>query len=61
MPERDVVVHLIGRYETCLNNAAQWRIDILELLKNQKDKRFVQNIMERLVNATDNFRRSIEQ
>jgi 3-oxoacyl-[acyl-carrier-protein] synthase III len=61
MSERDEIVHLIGAYETALNNAAIWRIDIKKLLENQKNQRFVQNIMERLVNATDNFRRSIEQ
>ena len=60
MSEMDVIVHLIGEYETSLKNGAQWQEDILELVKNQNDKRFVQNIMDRLVNATDNFRRSIE-
>ena len=59
MSEMDVIVHLIGEYETSLKNGAQWQEDILELVKNQNDKRFAQNIMDRLVNATDNFRRSI--
>ena len=60
MSDRDEIVHLIGEYETALNNAASWRIDIKGLLENQKNQRFVQNIMDRLVKATDIFRRSIE-
>ncbi|HEX9320475.1 MAG TPA: hypothetical protein VF884_16200 [Nitrososphaeraceae archaeon] len=60
MSEREVIVHLIGEYETCLRNAAQWRIDIQGLLKNQNDRRFIETIIKRLDGATDNFRGSIE-
>lgn len=56
-------MHLIGEYVTALNDAARWRIDIKGLLENQnqKNQRFVQNIMDRLVKATGIFRRLIEQ
>ena len=59
MSDIDVIVHLTDGYERALNNAAQWRKDIERLLQNQKDKRFVEIIKERVTDATQNFENSL--
>lgn len=61
MSDRDVIVHLTGELERALNNAAQWRVDILRLLQSQEDKRFVEIIMDRITDATEKFERSLKR
>jgi hypothetical protein len=61
MSDMEVIVHLTDGYERALNNAAQWRIDIERLLQTQKDKRFVENIKERVTDATEKFESSLKQ
>jgi hypothetical protein len=57
----EVLVHLTDGYERALNNAAQWRIDIERLFQTQKDKRYVETIMERVIDATVKFESSLKQ
>jgi hypothetical protein len=47
MSDIEMTVHLTDGYERALNNAGQWRKDIERLLEIQKDKRFVENIMDK--------------
>lgn len=61
MSDVDVIVHLTDAYKRALNNAAQWRLDIARLLQTQKDKRFVEIIMDRVTNATEKFQHSLER
>ena len=59
MSDIEVIVHLTGEYEKALNNAVYWRIDTERLLQIQKDKRFVEIIMDRVTDATAKFERSL--
>lgn len=61
MSDVDVIVNLTDGYERALNNAAQWRLDIARLLQTQKDKRFVEIIIDRVTNATEKFQHSLER
>ena len=61
MSDMEVIIHLNDGYERALNNAGQWRVDIERLLKTQKDKRFVETIMERVTDATEKFESSLKQ
>jgi hypothetical protein len=61
MSDIEVIVHLTDGYEKALNNAAQWRKDIERLLRLQKDNSFVENIIDRITEATTRFELSLKE
>lgn len=61
MSDMEIIANLTDECERALNNAAQWRKDILRLLQVQTNKRFVEIIMNRVTKAAEKFERSLIQ
>lgn len=63
LSEKEELVDLIEQYEASMSNATSLRIRIMEIINDGKyiDENFKEQVIGRIINATDEFKTFIDQ